>query len=58
MKSVTPSNIIIRNTYIRTEYINEGLILTSDCTILTNNQIWGDVIFENFTITGDRYLNT
>lgn len=45
------------NSVMITDWLNEGIILNSDCSLRTNNTFSGDINFYNYTQRGQRYLD-
>ncbi|CDW83497.1 UNKNOWN [Stylonychia lemnae] len=56
MRSSNPLNLKILNSTIVTDYINEGIILLSDCSQRQNNSYEGEILFSGLKVVGQRYL--
>eukprot|EP00347_Sterkiella_histriomuscorum_P015561 403356565 len=56
IRSPTPANIEITNSLLITDYLNEGIMLLSDCSLTTYSQTWGQVTVRNFTQKGQRFI--
>ncbi|CDW77117.1 UNKNOWN [Stylonychia lemnae] len=56
MRSANPLNLRILNSTIVTDYINEGIILLSDCSQRQINSYEGEIEFSGLRVVGQRYL--
>eukprot|EP00347_Sterkiella_histriomuscorum_P015006 403358672 len=56
IRSPTPANIEITNSLLITDYLNEGIMLLSDCSLTPYSQTWGQVTVRNFTQKGQRFI--
>ena len=56
MLTLNPITIYIVNSILITDWINEGIIITTDCSQVSTNIYNGEVVLKNYTQMGERYL--
>eukprot|EP00347_Sterkiella_histriomuscorum_P023122 403335861 len=56
LRSVSPLNFIMDNSTMITDWMNEGIILQYDCSVLQNNTFKGDIYINNIVVKGGRKL--
>ena len=44
MRTYNPMNLWIENSTLITDWMNEGIIIVSDCSLLNKNAIWGTIM--------------
>jgi hypothetical protein len=52
----SPSNMLVSNSVIYSEYLNFAINVNTDCSQTPTYTTFGDIIFSNFTMKGEKYL--
>ena len=45
------------NSVVQTDYLNNGINIQTDCSLTNSYANYGDIVFQNFTLQGERYLS-
>ena len=56
LNAPNPINFNLTNSILHTEWITQGIRLKADCSQTVENHYNGLVLFKNFTMIGERYL--
>lgn len=53
----SPLNLYVTNSVLSTDYLMKGFSVDADCTMMSTNALYGEIVFNNYTQLGNSYLS-